>query len=185
MRLRGRLLTLVAVGVLVPSAVKAQSSVIMRAAVSETVTISVPPVSIDGVEMSVVSSGGTVRIMLSGSGAKSQIIRLPLLVRSNTSFKISALFESNTAELSQLLVADAQPTGTLVSPQVVNALKRYPHVDPNTSQPWLVLSGPRVSFGGTLNSPNNALQINMLIRLSPQPDQPWTAQLNLVATKQL
>ncbi len=48
--------------------------------------------------------------------------------------------------------------------------------DPDTSQPLLVLSGPRVSLGGTLNSPNNALQITVLIRLSP-PAQQWTAQL--------
>jgi hypothetical protein len=31
----------------------------------------------------------------------------------------------------------------------------------------LILSGPRVSLGGTLQSPNNALQVTVLIRLKP------------------
>ena len=44
------------------------------------------------------------RMTLSGDEAKSPVIRVPLLVRSNSSFKISAVFESKTAELTQLSV---------------------------------------------------------------------------------
>ena len=167
MRLRCRLLTLVAVGVLVPAGVKAQSSVTMKGTVSEVVTLSVSPHTAPDVDMQVVSSGSTVRITV--SGAKSPVIRVPLLVRSNTSFKISALFESETAVLSQISVNDVRATGRLVSPQIVNDLHVKPLLDPDTSQPLLVLSGPRVSLGGTLQSPNNALQITVLIRLRPEP----------------
>lgn len=176
-RLRCHLLTLIAVGVLVPAGVKAQNPVTLTATVSETVNLSVAPNAIDGV---VSSSGNTVRITL--SVGKSPVIRIPLLVRSNTGFKITATFESQTAVLSDLLVTDVHPTGRLVSPQIVNAFHAEPQLNPDTSQPLFVVSGPRVSLGGTLNSPNNALQITLLIRLKPErpPDSP--VHLTLVAT---
>jgi len=146
------LLTLIAFGVLVPAGVKAQSSVIMKATVSETVTLSVSSTS---------TPSNIVNLTLSGA---EPVIRVPLLVRSNTSFKISAIFETKTAMLSELSVEDVRATGSLVSPQVVNAVRVNPHLDPELSQPLLVLTGPRVSLGGTLNSPNNALEITVLIR---------------------
>jgi|SRR6185369_1874141 hypothetical protein len=166
------LLTLIAVGVFVPAGVKAQSSVIMKATVSEIVVLSASPAS---------APSNTVSLVLSGDD---QVVRVPLLIRSNTSFKISATFESKTAVLSELSVDNVRPTGTLVSPQIVSALHLNPQLDPDTSQPLLVLSGPRISLGGTLNSPNNAMEVTLLIRLTP-PAGRWTAQLSLVATKQL
>lgn len=52
------------------------------------------------------------------------------------------------------------------------------------SQPFLLLSGPRVSLGGTLESPNNALQISVLIRIKPQPTRDWRVQFTFFTTKQ-
>ena len=150
------LLTLIAVGLFVPAGVKAQSSVTLKATVSETVTLSVSPTSIPS---------NIVSLTLSGDD---QIVRVPLLVRSNSGFKISAVLESKTAVLSELSVDDVRATGRLVSPQVVNTLDLKSYVDPDTSQPLLVLSGPRVSLGGTLHSPNNALQVTVVIRLKPE-----------------
>src|SRR5215213_7353619 len=187
LRLRCHLLTLIAAGVLLPAGVRAQtgsSSVTLRGTVSETVALSVAPTSSRS-NIEVVRRGlNAVDITLSGDDPPSQIIRVPLLVRSNSGFKISATFESKTAVLSQLLVADVRSTGRLVSPQIVSALRVKPQLDPDTSQPLLVVSGPRVSLGGTLDSPNNAVQITLLIRLSPASYN-WTARLNLVATSQL
>lgn len=181
MRLRSRLLTLVAVGVLVPAGVKAQSSVTMNATVSETVSLSVSPTSAPS-NIQVVSRGGNgVDITLSGNDPASQVIRVPLLVRSNTSFKISATFESKTALLSQLSVADVRATGRFVSPQIVNAMDLKSYVDPDTSQPLLVLSGPRVSLGGTPHSSNNALEITVLIRLKPGLPRESSVHLTFVA----
>ena len=165
------LLTLIVVGVLVPVGVKAQSSVIMKATVTETVTLSAQPGNAN-----VVSRGANaVDVTLSD-----EILRLPLLVRSNTGFKISATFASKTAVLSELSVEDVRATGPLVSPQVVDALHFNPQLDPDLSQPLLVLSGPRISIGGTLHSPNNALEITVLIRL--KPGLPRESHLTLVAT---
>jgi hypothetical protein len=159
----------------VPAVVEAQTArVVLNATVSETATLSVAP-TFSQSNVDVVSSGGnTVRITLSGDDA---VIRVPLLVRSNSSFKISADFDTTT-ELSQLSVIDVHATGSLVSLQAVSAID-VRHIDLNDARPLLVASGPRVSLGGTLNSPNNALQITLLIRLQSQPAR---GSLTLVAT---
>ena len=157
-------------------------SVTLSVAVSETVVLSVPPsFNQNNVQVNGPSSGSTVRLTLSGTDAASPV-RVPLLVRSNSGFRISAEFESQTAELSELLAIDAHPTGALVSPNVVNGLKRSQQLDPHMTPPLLVLTGPRVSLGGTLQSPNNALQMTLLILVKPQPRRAWSAQLKLVAT---
>lgn len=157
---------LMAVVFLVPACVEAQT-VTLSGTVSETVALSVAP--------SFTHSGGgnTVRITLSGDDAQSSVIRVPLLVRSNSGFKISAVFESQTAELSELSVVDVHATGSLVSPQVVNTVDRRREGD-------VVLSGPRISLGGSLNSPNNALQVTLLIRMKPNTVSGWIAHLTLI-----
>ena len=172
---------LIAVLLLVPVCVEAQTSVTLRGTVSETVALSVPSTFTSN-NMEVVSSGGsTVHITLSGD-APTSVIRVPLLVRSNSNFKISAVFESKTAALTQLSVVDVRATGALVSSQIVNALEVGQEADLDVSRPLLVLSGPRVSLGGTLKSPNNALEVIVLIHLQPQPAQGWSAHLTFTAT---
>ena len=181
-----RIFTLIAALFVVPVTVSAQTGrVALQGRVSETVALSVAG-SIPG-NIEVLSNGSTVRLTLSGSDNE---IRVPLLVRSNIGFKISAAFESQTAGLTQLSVIDVISTGALTSSQAVNGLSVTPQFDPqrstndslNLSQPSLVLSGPRVSLGGTLQSSNNALQVTLLIRVQPQPGRDWLAHLTLVAT---
>jgi hypothetical protein len=171
-----RLLTLIAVGVFVSAGVKAQSSVTLKATVSEAVSLSVLANSIDA---DVVSIGNTVRVTLSSTG--SPVIRVPLLVRSNSGFKISAMVESTTAELAELSVVDVHATGTLVASDAITGLN-VPPKPLDLSRPFLVATGPRVSLGGTLNSPNNALEIAVLIHLKPAQSRDWQLQLTFVAT---
>lgn len=174
-------LTLIAVVVFFACTnVEAQSSVTLTGTVSETVALSVAPTfgNMDVVS----SSGNTVRLTLSGSDAKSEVIRVPLLVRSNSSFKISALFESQTASLEQLMVTDVHATGNLVVPHVVNGVDKRREKDRETSLPFVVLTGPRISTGGTLVSPNNALKVTLLIHIKPQTVSGWLVHLTLVGT---
>ena len=168
---------LLGVLVFVCAGVEAQT-VKLSGSVSETVTLSVAPTFAAGV----VSSGGnTVRITLSGDDAESPVIRVPLLVRSNSGFKISAVFESQTAELAQLLVTDVHATGNLVSPHIVNAVEKSRGFDRDISSPLLLLTGPRVSMGGTLTSPNNALKVTVLMRLKSQPPRGSVVHLTFIA----
>lgn len=173
----GLVFTLIAVVFLVPAGVKAQTGrVTMQANVSETVALSVAPNFTHGdVGAEVVTSGNTVRII-----AKAPVVRVPLLVRSNSSFKISATVES-TGSLAQLTISDVRATGSLVSPAAIDGLSKPEHLDLETSRDLLLVSGPRVSLGGTLNSPNNALQITVLIRLQPQTAPGSLVQLTFVA----
>jgi hypothetical protein len=172
--------TLIAVLFLTPVCVDGQTgSVTLQGTVSETVALSILPNFTHGnTDVNVMSSGSTVRLTLSSTDAE---FRVPLLVRSNSSFKISAVFESQTAVLAHLSVIDVRPTGSLVSPEVVNAHIK-PEIDPDVSQPLLVLSGPRVSLGGTLNSPNNALEITVLVRMSSQPGAGSLVHLTFTGT---
>ena len=196
LRLGSHVFTLVAVLLLIPAGVEAQSGgVTIKSTVSEVVALSVPPNSTQSdVERSIVSTGNTVRITLSGVDADAPVIRVPLLVRSNSSFKISAAVESNTAEVTQLSVVDARVTGTLASPNAITELNVPRQFDVrrletssvqnllDLSRPVLVASGPPVSRGGTLTSPNNALQITLLIRLKPQIARGWLVHLTFVGT---
>ena len=175
--------TLLAVVLLVPVCVQGQTgSVTMKGTVSETVALSVSPTT-TRTNLEVVSrSGNSVEVTLSGNDDQSEIVRVPLLVRSNSNFQIYAVFESKTAALSQLSVGDVRATGRLVSPQSVSTIHVKRQLDPDTSQPLLVVSGPRVSLGGTLDSPNNALRITLLIHLKSQSARAWKAHLTFVAT---
>ena len=165
------------------SGVEAQT-VTLNARVSETVNLSVDRNSTQGdVYVHVVSSGNTVRMTLSGKGERT--IRVPLLVRSNTAFKISGRFESTTAQLTQLSVPNVRATGRLVSSEAVNNLEVSPPFDLRPGKgvfpqveftnPFFVFSGPRISLGGTLVSPNNALQVNLLIRIKSDSVTDWLA----------
>ncbi len=187
----GAVLLLMSVGV------EAQTgSVTLRGRVSETVAISVLPDLTPGQpDMQVVRNGNTAQIFVSGDDSKAPVIRVPLLVRSNSGFKISAVVESTTAKLTQLSVIDVRAKGNLVSPLAVSELKVSQPLDRkleertselrnplDISNPMLVLTGPRVSLGGTNDSPNNALQITLLIQVTPQPAQRWQARLTLVGS---
>ena len=161
--------------------VEAQT-VTLHSRVSETVALSVSPNTIHGeTQVNVVSSGTTVRMTLSGNGANPAVIRVPLRVRSNTSFKIAGVFESKAAQLIQLSVIDVRATGRLVSPEAVNNLEMLEQSDlQGLNGPFNVLSGPRVSIGGTLNSPTNALQITLLLRIKPESTGEWLAHLTFL-----
>ena len=191
---------LIVVCLSVPASAEAQSggsSVILRGTVSETVALSIPTNSVkNDFNMNVVNSGSMVRVTLSGTSAPD--IRVPLLIRSNSNFKITAEVESETAVLTQLAVVDVRATGAWVSPGAVSDLKvaqqfdrrglsedpaSVPGASPlDISRPLFVLSGRRASLGGTLESPNNALRVTFLIRISPQAAQGWVVNLTFAGT---
>ena len=176
------LFTLLAVVFLASASAEAQTGrVTMQGRVSEAVVLSVAPNFAHGnVDAEVLSTGNTVRITLTSTAGKDPVIRVPLLVRSNSSFKISAAVESTTASLAQLSITDVRATGALVSPAAINGLNIREDIDLEAHDFELV-SGPRVSLGGTLTSPNNALQITVLIRLKQQPSHGSPVHLTFAA----
>ena len=178
---------------LVPVVVEAQTGqVTLKGTVSETVALSVGPDFNPGnADVNVVRIGNALRITWSSDDSKPPVIRVPLLVRSNSRFKLSANVESAAAVLTQLSVIDVSATGSLVSPQAVNGLNVPQKFDSHgltdsspldISRPLLVVSGPRVSLGGTLETPGNALQITVLIGVRPEPGHRGLVQLTFSGT---
>jgi hypothetical protein len=186
---------------LTPVSVEAQRrNGTLNTSVSETVILTIAiNWSRRDMEVDVVSSDSSVRMTLSGNGAKSPVIRVPLLVRSNVAFRICASAQSKAAVLTQLSVVDVRATGRLVSSEAIRELeipqqfdmRGRKEKDPSekepsildASRPFLLLSGPRVSLGGTRESQNNALQISVLMRITPQPTRDWRVQLTFFTTR--
>jgi hypothetical protein len=187
---------------LTPASVEAQRrGVTLTGTVNDTVALSIAPNSRHSdIDVDVVNSGSSIRMTLSGTRIESSVILVRLLVRSNIGFNISGILESKAILLTQLSVRDLRATGRLVSPEAIDNVEIPQAFDMrgrkdkdssenessilDVSQPFLLLSGPRVSLGGTLESPNNALQISLLIRIKPQPTRDWRVQLTFFTTKQ-
>ena len=131
----------------------------------------------------------TLTLNLSGSAADPVEIRVPILIRSNTSFNISALVQSQTLSSANFVVLDARPIGRFVATDAVASLQvKVQNAAPNSlplnlSAPLSILSGPRVSIAGTLNSPDNALEVIILIAVKPDPGAAsWALSLSLAGS---
>ncbi len=156
----------------------------MKANVSETVALSVSPnLPQEKVRTDVHGNLQSLTLTLSGSSTEVVVVRVPVLIRSNSFYKISALVQSQAATLSGLAVLGARPTGKLVAMDAVANLNvardldsRTPIGPVQTAASWplnlspslTILSGPRVSLGGTLNSADNALEVTLLITVKPE-----------------
>ena len=190
----------IAVMVLMSARTVAQNAgIVLNGGVSETVTLSVPRILPPNTIKTDVVNTGNNRVDITFSGAdKNGVIRLPLLVRSNCGFKITAVLNSNSAVVSQAVITSVQATGPLVSRQAVRDIKiarRFDARGPDEKvfpgsvalelpESLLVLSGPRISLGGTLDSTGNALEIVLLIHLK-SASGPVTSRLTLLATPEL
>jgi hypothetical protein len=189
----------IAVMVLTSARTAAQNAgVVLNGVVSETVALSVPRIlPPNTIKTDVVNTGNRVDVTFS-SDNKGGVIRVPLLLRSNCGFKFTGAFQSNSAVVTQVVITNVQATGPLVSRQAVRDIKiarrfdaRGPEekvlpgsVGLELSDSFPVLSGPRISLGGTLDSPGNALEIVLLIRLKSE-SAPATSHLTLLATPEL
>lgn len=181
-----------------PATVCAQSrsgSTNLRGGVSRTVTLSLspsaPPV---GVDLKAFENGGAVRLVLSGSEFKRDL-QVPILIRSNTDYIITASVESQTAVLTQLQVLSVEATGKLVAGDAVIGVDVRRQFDKrrggsltgeeNLSTidalvPFTIFSGPRISVGGGSNSPHNALRLILLLSVQARAAEgSWTIDLKL------
>ena len=183
---------------LVPVIAQAQTSigpVMIRASVSPTVALSVSPNLLqDVVQVDGHSDLKSLALTLSGSASDLVTVRVPILIRSNTGYQISGMVQSKAATLGNFAVVDAHPTGRFVAPAGVANVNVAPELDGrnkngmmpiafmplNLSSPLAILSGSRVSLAGTLNSPDNALEVILLIVVKPDAGaNGWSVRLIL------
>jgi hypothetical protein len=119
---------------------------------------------------------------------------VPILIRSNTEYKISARVQSKSATLANFAVLDAHATGRFVALDSFANLNVVRELDSrnknenfqvaslpfNLSSSVTILSGPRVSLAGTLNSVDNALEVILLIVVKPEAGADgWFLRLSL------
>lgn len=157
-----------------------------------------------GGEASIVptANGHTLAISLNGSGSQPTEIRVPVQIRSNIGYTLSASAKLNGVSQSRLLVTSARSTGRFAAPDVIEALHIGDLFDARAdagmfqlaginsasldlSSPVTLLSGSRVSLAGTLSSPDNALEviINFIVT-PPRGSQRWSADLLLSVAPQ-
>jgi hypothetical protein len=159
--------------------------VTMKAGVSEIVALSVgPTMPQHNVRIDAQGDPGSLTLTLSGYAADTVEVRVPILIRSNSSYNISALVRSQAATLASFVVLDAQPIGRFVATDALTNLNVTRELDRratngkgqptaansmplNLSAPLSILNGPRVSLAGTLNSADNALEVIILITVKP------------------
>ncbi len=174
-------------------------SVRMSGGVSETVVLSIPQGSAPPGVLVSTSRNADQSLTVNISGATRDLteLRIPVQIRSNTAYSLSAAAKAAGSNLSSLLVVNARPTGPLAAPGAAEAVSVAAAFDgrgganqltvaggdrPNLSALSELLSGPRVSLGGTLQSPQNALEVVLSLTVEPQADgQSWTVELLLSA----
>jgi hypothetical protein len=177
-------------------------SVWMSGGVSETVALSIPQrAKALGDCLRVNTSrnaDGSLTVTISGTTRDLTEVRIPVQIRSNTGYRLLAKAKAAGSNLSSLLVVGARPTGNLVFPEAAEAINVAAAFDgrrgankstpagginrPKLSALSELLSGPRVSTGGTITSPHNALEVTLSVAVAPRAgSRGWTVELLLSA----
>ena len=175
----------------------ATESIVLRGSVSKTITLSLGTSATQGItELIAFASAGGLRLEAAGSGFESDL-QVPLLIRANTSYKLSAEVQTQTAVLTQLRVLSVERGGKLVASDAVTGvtIERQFAIAPessstdqndllnmNISLPFTILNGPRISLGGGPKSLDNALKVVLLLSVRPKTDTyNWALHLKLEA----
>ncbi len=138
----------------------------------------------DGAEVSVTDvDAATIAVTISGSGGEARV-RLPIKLRSNVGY---ALLASNVSQGEidvRLRVAEMKATGKFVHAKALETPR--PGGPPSfltlqhSAQPATILSGPPISKAGTLNSPDNAVEIVLSVEVPARADRgPWSTLLTI------
>lgn len=192
------LFVLATVIVCLPITVRSQtaSSIGMKGSVSQVVVLSVSPRAMDeNIKSETVAEGNSLRVLLSGNGHGSEEIRVPFLLRSNSGYSISARIDSQSVIVNQLSVTDVRGTGRFVAPEAINVTVAAPHDRLSSTtgmtdkspldllKSFSLFRGPRISLAGTLNSPDNALEVFVVIKVTPVKQAgSWHLTLTLSST---
>jgi len=168
-------------------------SIRMTGVVSELVALSVPQTTqAPGVLVNTRRrADNSLTVTLDSNTRVPTEVRIPVQIRSNTAYRLSAAATSSGSDLKSLLVVGARTTGTLAAPDAAEAVSVAAAFDgrngagfnlPNLSTLSELLGGPRATLGGTLQSPQNAVEVTLSVVVAPRTDaQSWTVELLLSA----
>lgn len=132
---------------------------------------------------------------LSGARGGETQVELPVQLRSNAGFALSAVCLTHGAALSTLSVVEVRGAGGFVYPGTAGRVEVAPAFDgrvaarapsgggPDLSSHATILTGPPISMGGTLNSPNNMIEVLLRVVIAAPPDKKgWVVELKVSAT---
>ncbi|HYG78746.1 MAG TPA: hypothetical protein VD861_00075 [Pyrinomonadaceae bacterium] len=131
----------------------------------------------------------TAHLNISVKGDGAGLINIPLQLRSNAGFRLTASAGPGGASLSAMRVTGVRATGSLVASDALDAATQDAstddaHANPDASQfpsTRTLLAGPRISLGGTHDTPSNALEVTLLLEVRP-PDGQEHASVELTLT---
>jgi hypothetical protein len=169
----------------------ASASIRVSGQVSEAIFVSIAPGAQLSVETLQVTHSNlnqhTVRLSIdaSGSGTGGRIT-IPLQLRSNVNYTLSASTKLNGTMLRGLCVKSMRATGRYVAGGALNATRTATCEDatasaqtrnatrsmPRFSSPVTLLQGQTISLSGTPASPFNALEVLLQLEVEPQTGKP-------------
>lgn len=183
-----------------PNALSQQGGATVRVTgrVSPVVAVSAaPPTRTEGADAQVSTSNAgphALTLSLSGAGVGVTRIDVPLRLRSNIGFTLEASCVTREATLSALSVVEVGGGGRFVHPgaagrvEVAAAFDRRPDRPAGAgggehlSSPVTILNGPPISMSGTLDSPDNYVEVVLRVTLNaPGVGKRWHAELQFSA----
>lgn len=133
-------------------------------------------------------------LTISGSGGGTTRIDVPLRLRSNTGFALAASCVTAGATLFDLSVVEVGSGGRFVHPGAAGLVEveaafdgrvgrpARPRVDEDLLSPVTFLSGPPISITGTLDSPDNMIEVVLRVVLDARDaGKRWHAELQVSA----
>lgn len=184
-----------------PKALSQQGGATVRVTgrVSPVVAISAAsPARIEGADAHVSTSNAgphALTLSLSGAGVGVTKIDLPLRLRSNIGFTLAASCVTREATLSALSVVEVGGGGRFVHPGAAGRVEVTAALDGRLdrlagagvreylSSPVTILGGPPISMSGTLDSPDNYIEVVLRVVLDVHDaGNPGYAELRITAS---
>lgn len=167
----------------------ASASVTVSGQVSEAVFVSIAPgAQLSAENLQVTHSNlnaHSVLLSINTNGSAARRLSIPVQLRSNVPYQLSASANLNGMMLRKLCVTSTRATGRLVATDASTAVNAssceaattiIQTLDVNRgvlyfSSRSTLLTGPRISLGGTFETPFNALEVTVLIEVELQDDE--------------
>lgn len=134
-------------------------------------------------------------LTLSGAGVGANKVDVPLRLRSNVGFTLAASCVTGEATLSALSIVEVGGGGRFVHPGAAGRVGVLAAFDgrldgpagaggrEHLSSPVTILGGPPISMSGTLDSPDNYIEVVLRVVLDARDaGKPWYAELLITAS---
>lgn len=136
------------------------------------------------VQVSAVKAGHDLVLSLSGARGGETSLELPIQLRSNAEFALTASCATSAAKLSALSVVEVDGAGPFVHAGAAARVRTHADGARDFSSPVTILTAPPISMAGTLDSPGNMIEVKLRVVISPQDgEQGWRVEVKLAPAR--